>query len=132
MELIRSWRIVDNHDAVYTASQTRQVLHEAAATNGARITKQPPSKYTTSVQEVDHRVSVLGQAGRKQDTLEQLSDTMQKLVDVWPLQNINLVYGTIEFYRYHEIRPIYRLKRAVDEGFVEVDNHTHSVEVSRV
>lgn len=55
------------------------------------------------IQQVRHRVGVLGQRRRKQHTLVQLAHLFQELVDVRSLQDVHLVHGSVYLNWHYEI-----------------------------
>lgn len=69
MKDVRSGRVVDNDDAVEVTAEPAEVLDVVAAVEDARFAEETRSEDAPLVEQVRHRVGVLGQTGREQHAL---------------------------------------------------------------
>merc|ERR1719209_2120150 len=85
MEDVGGGGVVQDDNLVEVTSKSAQVLHVVATVEDAGLSEQPGSEHVPLVQQVRHRVGVLGQAGRKEDALVQPAHLLQELVHMRPL-----------------------------------------------
>lgn len=63
-------------------------------------------------------LSHLSQASGEQNALVKLAHPLQKLVDVRPLEHVNLMHRAVNLHWHHKVRVIDGLKRAVHQSLV--------------
>lgn len=103
VENVRGRRIVNNDDVTELSSQPAEVFDIVPSVKNARFSEEPCSKHAPLVQQVCHRVCILGETGCKEHTFKELAHLLKELIHMGSLQNINLVNGTVDLHWNNEI-----------------------------
>ena len=126
MENVGSRRIVDNDDFLEFAAKATEVLDVVAAVEDARFAEEARAEHAPLVEQIGHRIGVLGQAGGEQDALVQLAHLTQKLVHVRPLQYVHLVHCAVDFNWHDEVGVADRLQITIQFESKVFTDLTHS------
>lgn len=118
VEDVRGGGVVHDDHLAQLPSKATQVFHVVPTMEDTRLSEEPSPEHTPAVQQVSHRVCVLGQAGSKEHTLEELSHPLEELVHVGPLQHIHLMYCSINFNWNNKVGIANRLKGTVHQCFI--------------
>jgi hypothetical protein len=86
--------------------------------------EQAVPKYSTLVQQVCHRISILGQTGSEENTFKEFPHSSQELIHIRPLEHIYLMSGPFNLYRHYEVSIVDWLKGAMHKDFIQVNDHT--------
>lgn len=123
VEDVRSRRVVQDEGFSQVPPQAAEVLDITALVEHAGLTEQASPEHPTPVQQVRHRVSILGQAGSEENAFKEFPHPSQELIHVRPLEHIYLVSGPLDLYRHYEVGIVDWLKRTMHKGFIQVNDH---------
>lgn len=123
VEDVRGGRVVQNEGFPQVPSQAAEVLDIAALMEHAGLTEEAGPEHPTPVQQISHRVGILGQAGSEENTFKEFPHSSQELIHIRPLEHIDLVSGPLNLYRHYEVSIVDWLKGAVHKGFIQVNHH---------
>lgn len=129
MEDIGGRRVVQDEHPTQVSAQSAQVLHVVPPVEDTRLPKQPRPEGPPLVQQVSYGVCVLGQAGGEQHAFEELTHPLQELINVGPLQHVDLVDHPINLHRNDEVSIVHWLEGTVHQGLIQVDDHADLVQV---
>lgn len=122
LEDVGGWRVIDQNRVFHVPPQHRHILDKNSIHKSAVLTEQSRCAEALRVHLVHEWVGVLGNRSRIDDHFEDFGDLLQKVVDTWPFQHVDVAGAAFHLHWDHVVGILHEVELRVHQCFIQIQN----------